>query len=346
MIRFDLPNLVNARIIMAVITCGDKEKTSTLESSTNRLESRKQQKQAKYRLSFRYDLGIIVFRVIFNNTSFTYIAVEVKVMKNRTFILSMLIFGLTCSAFGDGQSRPKVIMQTTFGDIGLELYADEAPVTAENFLTYVNDGFYDGLVFHRIIDEFMIQGGGYTYENGIPFPRATKPAIINESYNGLKNLRGTIAMARYTNPDSATSQFFINLEDNPWLDYPEAWDGIGYCVFGHVISGMDVVDAIGSTPTDNIGFGYTDFPYPEAVYTERVYEPEPEYWIDGDFNNDGIVNFTDFATFASSLTPPPADPNEVPQEAEPEVPEQNIETNMQALLTFTQNWLSTADWYE
>jgi cyclophilin family peptidyl-prolyl cis-trans isomerase len=267
-------------------------------------------------------------------------------MKNRTFVISLLIIGTSCAAFGSEPNRPKVIMQTTFGDIGLELYSDEAPVTAENFLMYVNDGFYDGLVFHRIIADFMIQGGGYTYENGMPFPRATRPAIINESYNGLKNLRGTIAMARYTNPDTATSQFFINLEDNPWLDYPEAWDGIGYCVFGHVISGMDVVDEIGNTPTDNIGFGYTDFPYPEVVYTERVYEPEPEHWLQGDFNNDGIVNFTDFANLASELTAPPTDPNEVPPVDEPENPADDSESKMNILMTFTQNWLSTTDWYE
>jgi cyclophilin family peptidyl-prolyl cis-trans isomerase len=141
------------------------------------------------------------------------------------------------------QGNPQVVMQTSMGKIVIELFADKSPVTVDNFLKYVDAGFYDGTIFHRVISTFMIQGGGFdtSYKE-----KQTRPAIKNESKNGLKNVRGTIAMARKPNPDSATAQFFINVKDNPGLDYPTRG---GYAVFGKVIDGMHVVDQIKAVPT-------------------------------------------------------------------------------------------------
>jgi peptidyl-prolyl cis-trans isomerase B (cyclophilin B) len=140
-----------------------------------------------------------------------------------------------------------VRMETSKGVIMLELDGDKAPETVTNFVEYARAGFYDGTLFHRVIPGFMIQGGGYT--TGLK-PRKTRPPIKNEAANGLKNATGTIAMARTSDPDSATSQFFINVNDNPSLDYsaPTA-KGWGYCVFGRVTDGMDVVHAIEHVPT-------------------------------------------------------------------------------------------------
>lgn len=138
----------------------------------------------------------------------------------------------------------KVQLSTNKGDIIIELDKDKAPVTVENFLSYVNDGYYNGLIFHRVIPNFMIQGGGMTE---FLQPKQTRDSIKNEASNGLKNLRGTIAMARTSIPDSATSQFYINLVDNNFLDYTPA--NPGYAVFGKVVEGMDVVDAIGDVQT-------------------------------------------------------------------------------------------------
>ncbi len=140
--------------------------------------------------------------------------------------------------------NPIVIIETTMGDITVELFKDKAPKTVDNFLAYVNSGFYNGTIFHRVIKGFMIQGGGYSFDLK---PKPTLPAIPNESKNGLSNVRGTLAMARQNDPNSATSQFFINTVDNKRLDYP-AYNG-GYAVFGKVIAGMDVVDKIESLPT-------------------------------------------------------------------------------------------------
>lgn len=143
--------------------------------------------------------------------------------------------------------NPKVLMKTTKGDITIELYPDKAPITVQNFLTYVDEGFYNGTIFHRVINNFMIQGGGYTAEI---HKKAAKSPIKNEASNGLKNMRGTIAMARTMVIDSATSQFFINHVDNPNLDHTDKTEaGFGYCVFGKVIAGMDVVDAIAAVRT-------------------------------------------------------------------------------------------------
>ncbi|MDR1854357.1 MAG: peptidyl-prolyl cis-trans isomerase [Azoarcus sp.] len=159
-----------------------------------------------------------------------------------------------------------VKLHTNHGIITLELDADKAPITVENFLTYVNDGHYDDTVFHRVIDNFMIQGGGF--QPGMK-QKPTRDPIKNEADNGLKNARGTIAMARTNEPHSATAQFFINVVDNDFLDYrsptPQGW---GYCVFGKVIDGLEVVDRIRKVATGNKGF-HQDVPT-EDVVIERA----------------------------------------------------------------------------
>jgi len=146
---------------------------------------------------------------------------------------------------------PVVTFETTKGNIDIELYPAEAPKTVENFLAYVKAGQYDGTIFHRVIPDFMIQGGGYTPDMT---EKDTRAAIQNEADNGLKNERGTIAMARTGDPHSATAQFFVNVKDNAFLDFrskdPQGW---GYAVFGKVVSGMDTVDAIVAAPTTSFG---------------------------------------------------------------------------------------------
>jgi cyclophilin family peptidyl-prolyl cis-trans isomerase len=154
-----------------------------------------------------------------------------------------------------------VLMETSLGPIQIELDGDKAPVTVANFLSYVDDKFYDGTVFHRVIPTFMVQGGGF--EPGMRQKR-TKPAIKNESANGLSNTRGTLAMARTNVADSATAQFFINVKDNDFLDKAKAADGVGYCVFGKVVEGMDVVDKIKAVATGRRG-SYDDVPVQDVV---------------------------------------------------------------------------------
>jgi len=168
----------------------------------------------------------------------------------KKFILAIIAISLALSLFAAGEAdggmdlKPvKVLMKTTQGDITLELYPGAAPVTVENFLNYVKEGFYDGLVFHRVINDFMVQGGGFDLEHNQKAP--TQDPIINEADNGLKNSLGTIAMARTNNPNSATCQFFINVKDNSFLDHTAKTSrGFGYCVFGKVVEGMDVVNQI------------------------------------------------------------------------------------------------------
>jgi len=144
---------------------------------------------------------------------------------------------------------PRVVLETTMGDIVLELNVEKAPVTTANFLQYVDDGFYDGIVFHRVIEDFMVQTGGFALlESGSIEQKETRETIQNEAKNGLRNERGTIAMARTRDPHSASAQFFINHSDNGNLDYP-SFDGWGYAVFGKVVAGMDVVDAIAAVET-------------------------------------------------------------------------------------------------
>jgi peptidyl-prolyl cis-trans isomerase A (cyclophilin A)/peptidyl-prolyl cis-trans isomerase B (cyclophilin B) len=165
----------------------------------------------------------------------------------------------------DAQGPAKVQIKTSLGDITVELYADKAPKSVENFLGYVKSGFYDGTIFHRVIADFMIQGGGFTADLR---QKKTRAPVVNESKNGLSNLRGTIAMARTADPNSATAQFFINTVDNPRLDY--AGDANpGYCVFGKVVAGMDVVDKIRAVPTGAQGPFRSDVPT-TAVVIEKV----------------------------------------------------------------------------
>jgi cyclophilin family peptidyl-prolyl cis-trans isomerase len=161
----------------------------------------------------------------------------------------------------------EVMFETNFGDITMELYPDEVPVTVANFLNYVNDGFYDGLIFHRVIAGFVIQGGGYDQDLNHIAP--TYPPIVNESSNGLSNLRGTIGMARTVEPDSATSQFYINHADNQLLDYGDTH--AGYCVFGRVIEGMNVVDIIAAVET----YTLNDWPVNDVIIQNATVVPEP-----------------------------------------------------------------------
>ena len=158
------------------------------------------------------------------------------------------------------QAAPTVEMQTSMGAIVIELDAEKAPLTVKNFLQYANDGFYNGTIFHRVIDGFMIQGGGFTKDMG---EKPTGAQIPNEAKNGLKNQRGTIAMARRAEPHSATAQFFINHKDNDALDYPSR-DGWGYAVFGKVTQGLDVVDKIAKVRTGNRGM-FQDVPVEPVV---------------------------------------------------------------------------------
>ncbi len=141
-----------------------------------------------------------------------------------------------------------VVFSTTHGDITLEFYPEEAPITVENFLAYVDDEFFDGTIFHRVIPGFVIQGGGFTDEM---VQKPTRDQIVNEADNGLKNVRGSLSMARTSEKDSATSQFFINLADNVFLDHGER--DFGYAVFAKVVEGMDVVDQIAAVETGNHG---------------------------------------------------------------------------------------------
>lgn len=159
--------------------------------------------------------------------------------------------------------RPEVRFETSHGDFSLELRPDVAPKTVENFLGYVDKGFYNGTIFHRVIADFMIQGGGFTEDMS---RKSTEEAIVNEASADLPNERGTIAMARTSAPDSATSQFFINLVDNPYLN--KGSNGAGYAVFGKVTEGMDVVDAIAGVKTARVR-GMADVPV-RSVIIEQV----------------------------------------------------------------------------
>jgi len=158
-----------------------------------------------------------------------------------------------------------ITLKTTHGDIVLELDEANAPVSSANFRQYVEDGFYDGTIFHRVIGNFMIQGGGLTPDMS---QKTTRAPIENEAKNGLKNDRGTIAMARTMDPHSATAQFFINVKDNDFLNYP-GQDGWGYCVFGKVVEGMDVVDRIRDVETTTKR-GHQDVPVEDVVIEQAT----------------------------------------------------------------------------
>jgi peptidyl-prolyl cis-trans isomerase A (cyclophilin A) len=172
----------------------------------------------------------------------------------------LLTVAATSGALAD---EPKVRMETSVGAITIELFPDKAPATVTNFLRYVDEGFYNGTVFHRVIPGFMIQGGGYTPQMQ---EKATHAPIKNEADNGLKNDRGSIAMARTSDPNSATAQFFINLKDNDFLNHTgKSTRGWGYAVFGKVISGMDVVDKIAAVTTGAHPKGLRDVPKTPVV---------------------------------------------------------------------------------
>jgi len=199
-----------------------------------------------------------------------------KLPKTRSFALmcTALLFALSCSRGGDEAAKkqvaaapqakhPVVEIKTNKGLIVVELYSDKAPKTVENFLAYVDKGFYNGTIFHRVIPDFMIQGGGYTADLQ---RKETAAPVQNEANNGLKNITGTIAMARTSDPNSATSQFFINAKDNAFLDFknetPQGW---GYTVFGKVIEGLEVVHAIEHTPTSDRGGAFANLPQDQVT---------------------------------------------------------------------------------
>ena len=177
----------------------------------------------------------------------------VKLMNFNNLLLGSLLLSASISAF----AAPSVEFQTNQGNFTVELYPEKAPKTVANFLQYVKDGYYENTIFHRVINHFMIQGGGFERDLS---EKSTRAPISNEASNGLLNQTGTIAMARTADPDSATAQFFVNLTDNQFLDYvgPDP-DQIGYCVFGKVTSGIEVIQKIGLTQTNTVG-RYSDVP--------------------------------------------------------------------------------------
>ncbi len=182
----------------------------------------------------------------------------------RNFALALAAaFLATATLKGETPVKnPSVVMKTSLGSVTMELFADKAPETVKNFLSYVNDKHYDGTVFHRVMDGFMIQGGGFGAD-GKEKPK--KSPIKNESANGLQNKIGTLAMARTPDPHSASAQFFVNVKDNSFLDKAQSQDGWGYCVFGKVTEGMDVVNKIKATPTTNKGGAFTNAPVTQVV---------------------------------------------------------------------------------
>jgi peptidyl-prolyl cis-trans isomerase A (cyclophilin A) len=184
-------------------------------------------------------------------------------MNRSTFriVLAAVCLSLTSGLAGGAaaEEKPVVVLKTSLGDIQIELYPDKAPRSVENFLSYVDDGFYDGTIFHRVIPNFMIQGGGMTPDLA---RKSTRPPIVNEADNGLENDVGTLAMARTQVKDSATSQFFINVKDNDFLNYGPGNDG--YAVFGRVVDGMDVVQKIVAVPTTTRA-GYQNVPATPVV---------------------------------------------------------------------------------
>ena len=172
----------------------------------------------------------------------------------RSVLTGMVVtvIGLSGAVPAAGKGNPMVLISTSMGDIKVELYADKAPITVKNFLDYAKAGYFNGTILHRVIPGFMIQGGGLTPDMQDK-RQGQKPAIKNESDNGLKNDTGTLAMARTSAPDSATSQFFINVKDNAFLNKESASDKVGYAVFGKVVEGMDVVKKIEQVKTASKG---------------------------------------------------------------------------------------------
>ena len=229
-------------------------------------------------------------------------------MKRYVFVILLLSAHFGVAQAANPQVRLQVSGATT-GTIVLEIYADKAPVTAANFINYVKSGFYNGLIFHRVIPGFMVQGGGFT--TSLVKKTATYPAIINESYNGLSNVTGTLAMARTAYAHSASSEFFINVANNTFLDYGsftyDYYSGqpvahIGYCVFGKVLSGMTVVNAIAAltTTTEN---SMQNVPVNDVIIqsaTVTLNAPVSAEKLEGDLNGDCAVNLADLAQIAQN----------------------------------------------
>jgi cyclophilin family peptidyl-prolyl cis-trans isomerase len=189
-----------------------------------------------------------------------------KLFYFRILVLCSVMFFQTAYAEEKGE-LPRVKMQTSMGTMEIELYSDKSPRTVKNFLNYVNSQYYDGLIFHRVVSGWLIQGGGY--DEKLDYFKTDDP-IRNEARNGLKNLRGTISMARTWDPNSADSQFFINLKDNASFDYQNRTPrGYGYCVFGRVVNGMDVADAIGDAETHAAGHLDKDVPI-KHIFIKKV----------------------------------------------------------------------------
>ena len=183
---------------------------------------------------------------------------------NKCFVLSFIVCFSVSAVHANQQLENKIMIKlsTSMGEITLELDAEDAPITVENFLSYVDSGHYDKTIFHRVIPGFVIQGGGMA--SGMQ-EKGTGTPIQNEADNGLKNLTGAICMARTNDPHSATAQFFINLKDNQFLDHTEKTEsGWGYAVFGRVVSGMDVVEKIAAVETGNVGH-HSDVPLEDVV---------------------------------------------------------------------------------
>jgi len=180
----------------------------------------------------------------------------------------LVVLSAAAASPGALAADPQVDFRTSSGTVRVELYPEKAPKTVENFLKYVRDGHFDGTIFHRVIPGFMIQGGGFTPDMK---QKPTRPPVPIESKNGLKNEVGTLAMARTSDPNSATAQFFININNNAFLNYP-GQDGNGYTVFGKVVDGMDVVNKIAAVPTGNKG-GHQNVPnQPVVIESAKVVE--------------------------------------------------------------------------
>jgi peptidyl-prolyl cis-trans isomerase B (cyclophilin B) len=179
---------------------------------------------------------------------------------SRSIFVAVVLFAVTELSFA---ANPQVEIKTNQGSMLIELYPDKAPKTVENFLQYVKDGYFKGTIFHRVIPGFMIQGGGFTHDFT---QKPTRAPVANEANNGLKNDKGTLAMARTSDPNSATAQFFINVADNDFLNHkapnPRGW---GYCVFGKVLKGMETADRIVAIPTGAGGPFPTDVPSQEVI---------------------------------------------------------------------------------
>ena len=191
-------------------------------------------------------------------------------MKNiiKYLVITAIIF-LNNGANAEMTTNTKIIIKTTSGDIKIELYDDKAPITSENFKKYVESGYFTDTIFHRVIKDFMIQGGGFTTEMN---EKDSMPPIQNEANNGVSNARGTIAMARTPDPHSASSQFFINLKDNNFLDFTaETSQGWGYCAFGKVFEGMDILDKIALVDTGSYG-AHQDVPKEPITINEIIIE--------------------------------------------------------------------------